>query len=109
MSIKSIKPLTLAVGTAIVTSFTVGNASAATDSSANPFAMTELSSGYMQLIAENTNENKKSEVNDGYGEKKHAKDDQYSEGKAGDKKEMKKEMSKDMEGKCGEGKCGNNK
>lgn len=41
---------------------------------------------------------------DGNGDRKHAKDDKQGEGESGDKKEMKKEMSKDMEGKFGNNK-----
>ena len=51
MSKKLIKPLSLAVGTAIVASLAASNATATTNSSTNPFAMNELSSGYMQMIA----------------------------------------------------------
>ena len=79
MSKKSIKPISLAIGTAFVTSLAASHLSA--DTNTSPFAMNELSGGYMQLAdASNTS--------------KPAQDD-----KSGDKKPEK-------EGKCGEGKCG---
>ncbi len=68
------KPLATAVGAAVVTTFTSGAANA----EANPFSMTELSEGYMQL----------------------AQSDTASEMKCG------ANMSKKVEGSCGEGKCG---
>ena len=49
MSKKTMKPVSLAVGTALVTSLAVGNLLADTDTNASPFAMNELSGGYMQL------------------------------------------------------------
>ncbi|MBA3755687.1 MAG: hypothetical protein H0X02_05440 [Nitrosomonas sp.] len=81
MSKKSMKPVSLAVGAALVTSLTAGNLSADTTTT-NPFAMNELSGGYMQLADASST----------------AKPDQGSN-KDGDKKPEK-------EGKCGEGKCG---
>jgi len=71
-----IKPLAIAVGTAIVTSLASVNTATAAE---NPFAMTELSSGYM--------------VASGHMEGK------CGEGKCGGAKAT-------AEGKCGEGKCG---
>lgn len=74
---KSIKtPMAAAVGTAVVSTFTATAANA----EANPFEMTELSNGYMQL----------SEADKGKSE----------EMKCGAKTGKK-------EGTCGEGKCGN--
>ena len=84
MSRKLIKPVSLAVGTAFVTTLAAGNVSAEVDT--NPFAMNELSGGYMQLAYGGSGENK-------------AKEGKYDEGKCGGKKAEK-------EGKCGEGKCG---
>ena len=110
MSKKSMKPISLAIGAAFVTSVAASNASAATDANANPFAMNDLSSGYMQLAS-------------GYGDAKD-KEGKCGEGKCGEKGEMKKDaegkcgegkcgekgdMKKDAEGKCGEGKCGGDK
>jgi uncharacterized low-complexity protein len=113
MSKKSIKPLSLAVGTALVASLAAtSNATAATDSNTNPFAMTELSSGYMQMIAYG---DKKAEGEESHGDK-YGKEGKCGEGKCGDKKEMKKNMEgkcgekkSEKEGKCGEGKCGSKK
>jgi uncharacterized low-complexity protein len=85
----TIKPLAIAAGAAFITSLastTVANAAE------NPFAMSDLSSGYMVADA--------------------------AEGKCGEGKMMKegegmmKEgegMMKEGEGKCGEGKCGEGK
>lgn len=113
MSKKSMKPLSLAVGTAIVTSLAASNAAAATDSNTNPFAMTELSSGYMQMIAYG---DKKTEGKEESHDKKYGSEGKCGEGKCGDSKEMKKNMEgkcgdkkSEKEGKCGEGKCGSNK
>lgn len=80
MSKKSMKPVSLAFGTALITSLAAGNLSADTNSS--PFAMNELSGGYMQLADASST----------------VKLDQDNN-KDGDKKSEK-------EGKCGEGKCG---
>ena len=91
---KSITKLSIAAGTAFVASLTVGNVANAAEG-ANPFAMNELSSGYMQLA-----------------------EGKCGEGKCGGKKGMEGkcgEGKKDMEGKCGgkkgemEGKCGEGK
>ncbi|MDH3527684.1 MAG: hypothetical protein OEN52_08215 [Gammaproteobacteria bacterium] len=71
-----IKPLAIAVGTAIVTSLASVNVATAAE---NPFAMTELSSGYM--VAEMA-------------------EGKCGEGKCGGAAKTMKE------GKCGEGKCG---
>jgi uncharacterized low-complexity protein len=77
---KIMKPLSVAIGATFAASMaasTVANAAPAGD---NPFAMSELQSGYMQLAAEG----------------------KCGEGKCGEgKKDAKKK-----EGKCGEGKCG---
>jgi uncharacterized low-complexity protein len=104
-----IKPVSLALGTAFALSLGSGVASA----DQNPFAMTELSSGYM--VADK-HEGKCGEGKCG-GEKtreemkEKAMEGKCGEGKCGgDKaKEKAKEKAKDMEGKCGEGKCGGNR
>lgn len=80
MSKKTMKPVSLAVGTALVTSLAAGHLLA--DTNASPFAMSELSGGYMQLAEASST----------------AKPDQ--EGNKSDDKKPEKE------GKCGEGKCG---
>jgi len=80
----AVKPLSVAVGAAFITS--LASATVAT-AAGNPFAMTELSSGYM--VAD-SHEGKCG------GEKK-----TMEEGKCGGEKAKAK-----AEGKCGEGKCG---
>jgi uncharacterized low-complexity protein len=82
----SMKPLAIAMGTAVVTALAGTPAAHAAD---NPFAMTELSAGYM--VAENTPAQMPAEGKCGAGMK-------TEEGKCGGMK-----MG---EGKCGEGKCG---
>lgn len=107
MSKKSMKPVSLAIGTALVTSLAAGNLSA--DTVTNPFAMNELSGGYMQL-ADASGANKPAQ--DGGKETKQNMEGKCGEGKCGAKKE---EMKQNMEGKCGgkkaeqEGKCGSKK
>jgi len=98
MSKKTMKPISLAVGTAFVTSLAAGNVAADTD--ANPFAMNELSSGYMQL-AYGGGEDKGKEGKCGSDKMKKGMEGKCGEGKCGSDK-----MKKGMEGKCGEGKCG---
>jgi len=97
MSKKSMKPISLAIGTAFVATLAAGNVSAATDANENPFAMNDLSSGYMQLAS-------------GYGDAKSDKEGKCGEGKCGEDKAGKKgeccDDKADKEGKCGEGKCG---
>ena len=85
---KIMKPLSVAIGATFAASMaasTVANAAPAGD---NPFAMSELQSGYMQLA--DKHEGKCGEGKCGEGKKK--------EGKCGE--------GKKKEGKCGEGKCG---
>ncbi len=91
MSKKSMKPVSLAIGAVFVTSLAANNVAAETDVDANPFAMNELSGGYMQLA-----------YGGGGGDKKADGEGKCGEGKCGEKKS-------DGEGKCGEGKCGEKK
>lgn len=107
MSKKSIKPVSFALGTALVTSLAAGNLSA--DTAADPFAMNELNGGYMQLADAGSAD--KSGQEGKCGGKKTG-----QEGKCGSKNEMKQNMEgkcgekkSDKEGKCGEGKCGSKK
>lgn len=111
MSKKSIKPVSLVVGTALVGSLAAGELLA--DSAANPFAMTELSGGYMQL-ADASGAGKP--VPNGGQDSKQNMEGKCGEGKCGGKKEMKQNMEgkcggkkAEQEGKCGEGKCGSSK
>lgn len=113
MSKKSMKPISLAVGTAFVTSLAASNLAADTNIN-NPFFMSELSGGYMQLAdANSTNKPSQEDKSDG---KKSEKEGKCGEGKCGGKNEMKTNMEgkcgdkkSAKEGKCGEGKCGSNK
>ena len=108
---KSITTLSLAAGTAFVASLAMsGSANAA--EGANPFAMNELSGGYMQLAEGKCGEGKcggkKTEAKCG-GKKSEAKcggSKTKAEGKCGEGKCGGKEEDKKKEGKCGEGKCG---
>ena len=115
---KSITTLSIAAGTAFVASLAMGNVANAAEG-ANPFAMNELSGGYMQLAEGKCGEakcggNKKAKKEGKCGEgKKAKKEGKCGEGKCGGKKEMEKNMEgkcggkkSKKEGKCGEGKCG---
>ncbi len=88
---QTLKPLAIALGTAFTASWAMADV-APTD---NPFAMTELSSGYQVASHQATQEAE--------GEK--AKEGKCGEGKCGSKKAEEKAK----EGKCGEGKCGSKK
>lgn len=116
---KSSKTLTLALGTAFVTGLAASNVASASQTGANPFAMNELSSGYMQL-ADNHMGDKNREGRCGEGRGQSNKQDntegKCGEGKCGNQKQMEKNMEgkcggakAKQEGKCGEGKCGTNK
>ena len=117
---KSITTLSIAAGTAFVASLAIGNVANAAEG-ANPFAMNELSGGYMQVAdAKNmegkcggsmqSNKNMKEgkcggsmKAAKGNKEGKCGENKAMKEGKCGGDKAMKKEKK---EGKCGEGKCG---
>ena len=90
------KPLALAIGTAFAASLAAAPMAGAAE---NPFAMNELSGGYMQLAGSHM-EGKCGEGKCG-GKKETA-----SEGKCGGTKSEMEKMEKEAEGKCGEGKCG---
>ncbi len=113
MSTKTSKTLTLAMGTAFAAGLAASNVANATETGANPFAVTELPGGYMQVAAK---EGKCGEGKCGAGKKASAKtkegrcgEGKCGEGKCGaDNKAKAKEKAK-KEGKCGEGKCGNMK
>jgi len=113
---KSITTLSIAAGTAFVASLAMGNVANAAEGT-NPFAMNEMSGGYMQLAEGKCGGSKKpmGEGKCGEGKKMEGKcgEGKKMEGKCGEGKKMegkcgegKKE--KKMEGKCGEGKCGGN-
>lgn len=107
---KTITTLSIAAGTAFIASLAMGNVANAAEG-ANPFAMNELSGGYMQLAEGKCGEGK-------CGGKKEIKkmEGKCGEGKCGGAKEMNKNMEgkcggnkAKSEGKCGEGKCGGSK
>ena len=114
----TLKPLAIAAGAALATSLAATTPASAAE---NPFAMSELSSGYMVAeMAEGKCGGAKAT-----GETKTMKEGKCGEGKCGgakateETKTMKEgkcggvkatEETKTMkEGKCGEGKCGANK
>jgi uncharacterized low-complexity protein len=101
MSISTSKTsIALAASAALTAGIALTPMTASAD--ANPFASTELSSGYMQLA-----EGKCGEAKCGAEMKQKA-----TEGKCGEAKcgaEMKDKAEKMKEGKCGEAKCGANK
>ena len=104
MKTKSIKkPVALALGTVFAASMVASSvAMAGTSNSGNPFAMAEMSSGYMQVAEmEGKCGGDKKNMEGKCGEGKAKKEGKCGEGKCGEGKEMKK----NMEGKCGEGKA----
>jgi uncharacterized low-complexity protein len=120
----TLKPLTLALGAAFVTSLAGTSVANAAE---NPFAMSDLSSGYMVAeMDENKMEkegkcggDKKTEEGKCGGDKKTEEgkcggDKKTEEGKCGGDKTMEEgqsdgEKKTDKEGNCGEGKCGGDK
>ena len=105
MKKNAVKPLSVAIGAAFITSLASAGAASASE---NPFGMTELSSGYMVADA---HEGKCGEGKCG-GDKKKA-EGKCGEGKCGgDKSKAEGKCGGDKkksEGKCGEGKCGGSK
>ncbi len=118
MSIKK-SPLVIAVGTTLVSGLTVTSVMAegrATVES-NPFAMSELASGYMQVAQADKNKGAMKMKDGACGEGKCGASmmpkgalEKTSEGKCAGNKPMpnakKGSKAMAMEGKCGEGKCG---
>ena len=110
----NLKPLAIALGTAFVTTLA---ATPAANASENPFAASDLSSGYMvtdsmegkcgegkcgaAAAADKATEAKCGEGKCGASEAT----DKATEGKCG----AEKAVDKATEGKCGEGKCGGSK
>jgi len=105
MSVKTIKPLALVMGTAFAASMT---ATATVSADENPFAMKPLAEGFNLASAEGKcGEGKCGEGK--CGEDKKAKEGKCGEGKCGEGKcggDKKAKEGKCGEGKCGEGKCG---
>jgi uncharacterized low-complexity protein len=96
---KVVKPVALAVGAALASSFAIGGVANA-DTVDNPFAMSALGAGYMLGAGEGScGGDKEGEGKCGEGS---CGDDKKGEGACGGDK-------KDGEGKCGEGKCGSDK
>jgi uncharacterized low-complexity protein len=115
---QTLKPIAAVMGTAFAASMAVSNVASAADTGANPFAMNELSSGYMQVAAEGKCGGAKPSSEGKCGSNKAPKgmEGKCGEGKCGNNKEMQKNMEgncggkkAEKEGKCGEGKCGANK
>ena len=112
---KTKTPLALAIGTAFAASLAASNIANAAPSSSNPFVMSDMSSGYMQVADAKEGKcggTKAAPVEGKCGEGKCGAAKAKNEGKCGGAKEM----DKSMEGKCGgakpaptEGKCGANK
>lgn len=109
---KFLKPLSIAIGATFALSMAASNIASATPAGDNPFAMSELQSGYMQVAGKDgkcgegkCGDNKKDmkSKNDGKcgGNKKDMKG--KKDGKCGGDKKDKKGKK---DGKCGEGKCG---
>ena len=120
MNIKK-SPLAIAVGTTLFSGFSATNVQAdnVANSEDNPFAMTELSSGYMFVAQADKEKKATKKMKDGAcgeglcgaGMMPEGALEKTSEGKCAGNKPMAKEKKADMkgmEGKCGEGKCGTN-
>lgn len=113
---KVVKPIALAVGAALASSFAITNIATA-DTAESPFTMTSLSAGYMLGAGEGAcggdKEGKEGEGACGEGscggdkEKKEG-EGTCGEGSCGGEKEGEGSCGgeKEGEGKCGEGSCG---
>ena len=106
---KVIKPVALAVGAALASSFAIANVAQA-ESIDNPFSMTNLSVGYMLGAGEGKcggdKEGKDGEGSCGEGSCGGDKEGKGGEGSCG---EGSCGGDKDGEGSCGEGSCGGDK
>jgi len=108
---KVVKPVALAVGAALASSFAIGGVANA-DTVDNPFAMSALSAGYMLGAGEGScggdKEGKDKEGACG-GDKEG--EGKCGEGSCGDDKKGEGACGgdKEGEGKCGEGTCGDDK
>lgn len=111
-------PFAIALGTSLVSGLSANavQANEALDTDSNPFAMTELSSGYRQIAQADQEKGGSMKMKDGAcGEGKcggammQGNQEKTVEGKCAGNKPMPSDQSdkmKGMEGKCGEGKCG---
>ena len=94
--------LSIALGTGFAVTLAANGLANAAE---NPFAATELNSGYMVAAHHGDGEGKCGEGK--CGESKKDKEGKCGEGKCGDKKsEGNCGAKSEKEGKCGEGKCG---
>jgi uncharacterized low-complexity protein len=100
---KVVKPVALAVGAALASSFAIGGVANA-DTIDNPFAMSALSAGYMLAAGEGSCGGDKKDEGKCGGDKE-------GEGSCGGDKEGEGSCGgdKEGEGKCGEGSCGGDK
>jgi uncharacterized low-complexity protein len=114
---KLAKPVALAVGAALASSFAIGSVANA-DTVDNPFAMSALSAGYMLGAGEGScGGDKKGKDKEGAcgGDKEgegSCGGDKEGEGSCGGDKEGEGSCGgdkEDSEGKCGEGSCGSDK
>ncbi|WP_198246399.1 hypothetical protein [methane-oxidizing endosymbiont of Gigantopelta aegis] len=114
MTTKNKSTLLATISTSLLSGLSFSNAQATENTAKmdNPFSLTELSSGYMQ-VAESDEKSTSMKMKDGAcGEGKcgaammKTNEDKTVEGKCAGNKAMPKADKKSMEGKCGEGKCG---
>jgi uncharacterized low-complexity protein len=106
MSKKTLTPIAAALGTTFVVSLAASPVVLAAE---NPFALNNLSSGYMVAEEGKCGEGKCGENKDTSAEGKCG-EDKEAEGKCGENKEAEGKCGENKdtsaEGKCGEGKCG---
>ena len=117
MSIKK-SPLAIAVGSTLFSGLAVTSVQAEgfDNSDSNPFAINELSSGYMFVAEADKGKEGASKMKDGAcgagqcgaNMMPEGAMEKTVEGKCAGNKPVAKEKKMDMEGKCGEGKCGDN-
>lgn len=109
------KPLAFAISSTLIAGLnsTAANASSPSDLAENPFTVSELSTGYMQLAeSDQPASNKMKDGNCGEGKcgssMMKGAEEKTAEGNCAGNKPMPKmgKNDKNMEGKCGEGKCG---
>jgi len=114
---KVVKPLALAVGAALASSFAFGSSIANADTVDSPFVMSSLSAGYLLGEEGSCGGDKGSKEAEGScgGDKKEEGScggDKHEEGSCGGDKDAEGscgEGKKDGEGSCGEGSCGADK
>ena len=99
MSNKTTKPLSIVLGAAFATTLAASNIANASEAGTNPFAMTNLESGYQVAMDGKCGSGMKKDNMEGKCGEDHKK---MSGGKCGGSTNK----AKKKEGKCGEGKCG---